>query len=234
MINRIALVDWDGTIRRNFTILSWAHYLGNAGIVSERIVEDIEGQFALYSRGLISHDDLAAGAAAVYANYLTGIPEETVRKHIPFFLKTDRSFLFLTCLRLISYFSEKDIDVIVISGAPAEILTVYKKYYPFNSVYGLVLETRKGVFTGKVNVNPGVATTKERIVRQLKEREGWEIVVAMGNSVSDAPLFNAAMINIIVNNGDIQTPGKTFSINPEDDIEETINMLEEALADGNN
>jgi HAD superfamily phosphoserine phosphatase-like hydrolase len=234
MTSRIALVDWDGTIRKNFTILSWAQHLGNAGVVSGEIVEDMEGQFALYSRGLISHNDLAAGTAAVYAGHLTGIADEEVRKLIPSFLNTDRAFLFLTCLRLLSYLSEKGIEVIVISGAPSEILTEYQKFYPLKRIFGLELETRKGLFTGRVKVNPGMSSTKGRIVRKLNEEEGRKAVLAMGNSISDVPLFKAARINIVVNNGDIRTLGKTFSLDPAGDVEATISMLEEALADGDN
>lgn len=234
MSQRVALVDWDGTIRKDFTIRSWARFLVNVGIASRQIIADLENLFALYSEGRISHNNLASRSALIYAACLKNIAQEEINRYSTLFLKSDRKHLIATSLQLLSHLSRNGVDIVIISGAPSEVLVKYKDVLPLNRIYGLQLEVKDGFYTGRTKINPGTSSTKARIIKLLLEPQGQnKVVLAMGNSSSDIPLFRAAPVRIIVNNPALRIPKKVFHLLPHLSGDKLIGQIEkEVFADG--
>lgn len=234
MSKRVALIDWDGTIRKDFTIRTWAPFLANIGIVSRRIITDLEKLFTFYSEGRISHNDLAKGSALIYAASLKNIAQEEINRCASLFFELDRKHLFAASFQLLSYLSQKGIDIVIISGAPSEVLSKYKEMLSLDMVYGLQLEVKDGFYTGRTKMNPGTSFTKGQLIKRfLETRDHIEIVLAMGNSSSDMPLFSVAPVSIVVNNPAIKTTKKVFHLLPNSGSKKLIRQLEkEVFADG--
>jgi phosphoserine phosphatase len=230
MSQRVALVDWDGTIRKDFTIRSWARFLVNAGIASRQIIADLENLFALFSEGRISHDNLAKRSALIYAACLKNIAQEEINRYSTLFLKTDRKHLINTSLQLLSYLSQNGVDIVIISGAPSDVLVKYKDVLPLNRIYGLELEMKDGFYTGRAKTNPGTSSTKKRIIKMLLEPQGQNrVVLAMGNSSSDVPLFRAAPVRVVVNNPALRISKKVFHLLPRLSSNRLIRQIEKEV-----
>lgn len=224
MNNYYALIDWDGTIRSGFTILSWSKFLVENKIISPKIIKDLESLFNLYLIKQITHDQLAERSAYIYANYLQGIAVDKVKRQAFLFTESDRFYLIDISLKLLSYLIDNSVKIVVISGAPLEVLSQYKNLLPLSYVYGLELEHFDEKYTGKIISNPGIRETKKRLTESLIKRH-WQIIVALGNSESDIPLFEAADIRVIVNNAELPIEGSIFDLNNEEQLRTVFNVL---------
>ncbi|OGP66105.1 MAG: hypothetical protein A2169_15885 [Deltaproteobacteria bacterium RBG_13_47_9] len=198
MRRTIALVDWDGTVRRDFTIRSWMKYLHSIGSFSRDVVSDIESQFLLYLEGKIPYEDLAKSSAEIYARSVEGMPVEMLRGAAHAFLESDISNLLDLPVQLLSELRSRNIEPVIVSGAPCEVLTEYKGFLNLRNIFCLQLAIEGSVFNGEVDTNPGISSVKHEIVRQLLLETGTRIALAVGNSSSDEPLFNAADLTVIV------------------------------------
>ncbi|MHB8595432.1 MAG: HAD family hydrolase [Ktedonobacteraceae bacterium] len=229
MIKKIALLDWDGTIRKDFTIRTWIKFLVAKGILPDKSIEEIEGVFALLFKGNISHDEASRLTAATYAFYLRGCSKADITRMASLFFEEDTQYLCSFSLALFSYLAHSSIQTMVISGAPGEILQEYQRIFPVEYIHALELQTVEGVFTGKVLANSGTAQEKHLIVDHLSKSQMYKIVLAAGNSSSDLPLLDAAPASIIVNNPGLKTKAKCLYLSCDDiGVSRMINFLEEA------
>jgi phosphoserine phosphatase len=228
MIRMIALLDWDGTLRRDFTIRTWIKFLVGQGILPDKSIEDIEGVFAPLFKGNISHDEASYRTAAIYAFYLKGRSKAEIMRMASLFFEEDTQHLCSFSLALFSCLAQNSIQKMVISGAPVEILQEYQRIIPIEYIHALELQVVEGVFTGKVLANSGTAQEKHLIVDHLSKSHMYNIVLAAGNSSSDLPLLDAAPANIIVNNSGLKTNAKCLYLSCDDaDVSRMLNFLQE-------
>jgi HAD superfamily phosphoserine phosphatase-like hydrolase len=205
MKQKLAVFDWDGTIRPNFTINQWLNHLVSNMIITGDTTNQLNSLFISYEKKEINHDQLAYLSAGIYATSVKNISKDLISNQAQEFVSLDRNLLFRWSKEILSDLNKQHIDVIIISGAPLEILGEYRNVLKLNNIYGLDLEMEKGIFTGNILRNPGISSTKEILIKQIEELNNSQIVLAMGNSTSDIPLFHSAPINIIVNNSSLIT-----------------------------
>lgn len=216
MTKNIALIDWDGTIRKGFTIISWVKYLiVNFNEKSDSLQKIIE-KFNDYDNGALSHDELANATAHIYATYLEGRSAEKVEKIADEFVSLDKDNLFSFYTGLFDILREYNIRPIIISGCPIEVLNSYKKHVGFKNIYGLRVNIVDRIYTSNIIINPGVSTRKEEIVKQEILQKNDLALVSLGNSTSDMPLFNNSKLSFIVNNKNISIPSYNVSIKDND------------------
>ncbi|HEX8267688.1 MAG TPA: haloacid dehalogenase-like hydrolase [Pyrinomonadaceae bacterium] len=225
MENYYALIDWDGTVRSGFTIVSWAKFLVKNKIISGQIIKDLENLFDLYSKKQLTHDQLAEHSANVYANYIQGVTVDILKGQAVLFTESDRFHLINLSFKLLDYLKDRGVTLIAISGTPLEILSQYKHLLALSYVYALELEHFDGIYTGNIISNPGISETKKRLAESLIKKD-WQVIVAMGNSESDIPLFEAAQIRVIVNNSDLSIEGNNFKLNDEIQLKTILDVLE--------
>jgi phosphoserine phosphatase len=208
MLSKLALLDWDGTIRKDFTIRSWIKFLVNHGKLSEKAIEDIEEVFQLLFKGNISHDETSRRSASMYAFYLKGYVKAEITEMASHFVQEDSQYLCSFSSALFSYLSQSGVQIMVISGAPVEILLEYQNRFPIRRIHALELQTIDGIFTGEIRTNSGTANEKHLIVDPLLGSQMYEVSFAAGNSSSDLPLLEAASAAIIVNNQNLKIKTK--------------------------
>lgn len=213
MTTKIALFDWDGTIRRDFTINTWIEFLTQYRIVTEDTIKMIKDLFAVYSKRQLSHDQLSDSTANIYALSLKNYENNYIYKLADQFFIEDQKLLFSFSEMVFSFLRDNDIEVIVISGAPIEVLSQYQRRFYFREIYALESQIEYGKYTGKVKQNTGTSQAKKDIINQLLNSKKYKVVLAAGNSESDIPLFDAAPNNIIVNNSKLMTNKKSFYLN---------------------
>lgn len=173
-------------------------YLSSNAFIHPNKITDLDSAFAAYFAGQITHDILAARSAHAYAAALAGSQVDDVERAAKLFATTESSEFFPDSLAVLDELRKRKIHTLVISGAPEEILREHAHCLGINRVIGLQLGVSHGKFSGTICRNPGLKEEKERFVKQVIDAASGRIVLAMGNSDSDTPLFEAANFSVIV------------------------------------
>ena len=191
---QIVLCDWDNTLRKGFTVLAWARFLAGQGLFGT--LQDMRNLHAKFRRGSLTYEQFCKAMAVAYADGLAGRTQAEVLESGAAFIRSDIRRIFKFVRPLWSYFDTKQFKVVVLSGAPEEALTLYASAVGFELGGALRLETAKGLYTGKVVENCGLAVEKTAAVRRVSRSN--DIVAALGDANSDRPLLNAARAKFVV------------------------------------
>lgn len=200
-MKRLALLDWDGTVRRGFTIVDWATYLVTQGALPSRVADKI--RVVLTKRlesGNLSHDEAVAEAAALYADALKGTHKEVLTAAAIEFHAFDSTCVFPMWFRLRATLSQAGLGIVIVSGAPQEPLEAHRDSICDGTILPLEIGVTAGALDGRIVRNPGVADVKRRIVHDLLASGDAEVVVGIGNSSSDIALFEEASCVVVVDN----------------------------------
>ena len=195
-MNKIAILDWDGTLSQGFSILEWVEFLSNH-FNEEQYQDELNDEYKKYQAGKLIHDEFSISATFIYANFLknkkVSVIEDLAVKFIREKLKnmpTDVAMLFY-------FLNQKGIKAYVLSGAPNELLKIYSIIYNFKIIGSLRLGTSKGKYNGKIISNSGVTISKKNIVDKLLEK-GNVPILGFGNSESDLPIIESAKNGFIM------------------------------------
>ncbi len=229
MKKRVALTDWDGTIRRFFTLNSWMKFLMQEGLIDSHHFIELDRYFESYRNGDLDHELLVERTATIYAKSLRGCSRNTVMALADSFKELDREDLFGYSKHLFEYLRNRAIDVIVVSGAPQEILEQYRGEFSLNEVYGLQLAVDgQGIYNGKIVHNPGRSLAKGDIVNMILKNT--PAIIGLGNSVSDIPLLKRSSLSVIVDNPGLNAGGRSIHIRSEEtDGTKLVKLLRKEL-----
>jgi len=195
---KVAIIDWDGTIRHGFTIVDWMEYLYKHKIVGSHHIYKLKSYFQQYSDGDLSHDELAEITGNLYAKALRGKSYEKIRMLAEKYIRIDKKKLFKEMVSLLENLKSINIKIVIISGAPLEVLEQYAVILDFHKVYALKIDRdESGIYTGKVEENPGISVIKGKIIEGLRKQ--YIIIYGFGNSESDVPIFKSAKQPILIN-----------------------------------
>jgi len=192
---RFALFDWDNTLRRGFTIVSWVKYLYDQHIVDKNNYINLLYQFKLYESKKISYQQLSDNTALIYARSITGEKVSNLEQLAYDFCQQDQC-LFAFAKPLLEICGKTGIEIIVISGSPKLVLIKYAKKLGLNVVYGMDIEIQSGRYTGRLTNDYGAE--KQKIVCDIcKSRESAPLF-AFGDSIADAPLLKASKYGFLI------------------------------------
>lgn len=191
----VVLADWDNTLRAGFTVTAWAEFLAGRGLFSalptivelfDRFRNDTSYDYEIFCEEM----------AATYADGLAGQSRGGVLAAAASFVQVDAQHLFGFARSLCEFFVERQLSVIVLSGAPEEPLTEYASTLGFELAGALRLEVEEGLYTGNVIENCGLSNTKHDAVVRVSTTN--DVVIALGDSLSDMPLLDAARVGFVV------------------------------------
>lgn len=184
-----ALTDWDGTLQRGFIHLDWVMFLAAHGCFHHATVERMREVFARYHAGSLPYDDMATQVIDLYATGLHGTPVADTLDLARRFVEA-RAGLWPFVPTFFALLHERRIDVVVISGAPRILLDRYGARFGLAEIVAVEIGTADGRWTGEVTANPSTLPAKRRAVASIARR--YDIVLAVGDSHADTPLFEAA------------------------------------------
>lgn len=199
-LHRVALLDLDNTLRADWSVRPWLKFLSKRRGWSEagRSLQDVERLIADLERGELDHDGLVRSCESVYAELLKGRTIRDVGDQAAVFINsTNRQAIHRYVKPLLSALRSRWIAPIIVSGAPSELVSRYAKVLGIEEWFGFSLRAEDGTYDGSVEDNPGVTERKEAIVQQVAKQKR-EIVLAVGDSESDIPLWDASPNRIIV------------------------------------
>ena len=195
--NRYAIFDWDNTVREGYTLFSWVEYLFNHSIFNCSIIRDLEMVKEAYERGSITHDQFAFKACNRYSNALQGIEEYRINSVVNDYFLLDQAYIFNWVNDLFFELRTRNIDIIIVSGAPSIVLNCYKIKYGIKMVFAFQEEVKNGFYTGKVKSNFGC--DKSFVVTNLIHEYHSPPWIAFGDSESDLPMLDAAYNSFCLN-----------------------------------
>lgn len=182
-----AVIDWDNTVRRGFTLFDWMEYLYSRNVIDRKVNKEIEAIQDLYADKKISHDEYAKQACAIYAKAMDGISVEMRNRLVTRYMRYDEKQLQPFAPGLFSYLKRYGIKPIIISGAPEYILEHYTERFGIHKIYAFCEIIEHGRCIGSVKYNYGA--DKQKTVRLLCETYGRKPLIGFGDSNSDIPLF---------------------------------------------
>jgi phosphoserine phosphatase len=201
----VALMDWDNTLRRGFTIVDWARFLTDRNLFNPTVFDDLAATAQNYAKGIISYRQLSDQAPSLYAKGLSGHNALEVRKVASTFVDRDRRSLFGFTEPLHEFLHRRNIELVVISGAPIEVLDAFGKILGWSRVYGVTVDTAEGCYLPTLLENPAGVAAKRSIVREVVY--GSDTLLALGDSESDVPLLDVAACKVVVDNDGVIADG---------------------------
>ncbi|SFB49770.1 Phosphoserine phosphatase [Cohnella sp. OV330] len=197
---RYALLDWDNTIHRGYTIYGLTDHLAEKGIVADDIHPILERIKEAYRLQEISYADYTLRTCEAFAEALAGCSLEAYRAAVASFALEDERHLFDEAAALFALLRRYRIEVYLVSGAPAEVLRVYAERLGFSGLFGFELEEQDGMLTGRVACNYGV--DKARVLRMPAFQAPSSVhALSMGDAVADIPLLDHSEVSIVVGDG---------------------------------
>ena len=249
-MNRYALLDWDYTLRKGYTLTAWIEYLCTRNVFSASLPAAIASMQAQYDAGMISHDEYAMAACREYAAARvagcfpvgTGLLDasgpaddgggvEVGGRRLPGFCREQGALIYSFTEPLFQLLHRESIDAIVVSGAPGLILKQYQETFHIRKILAFEPEIRNGQYTGAASANYGFH--KENAVQLTAKLYGTTPFLALGDSSSDIPLLMAARHAVCIGRESFLPDGKEAAClspasAPEDIIAEISSLIHSA------
>jgi phosphoserine phosphatase len=195
--SRVALLDWDYTLRRGFTLFDWCTFLNGHQAFDVEAAERLSAYLNEYGTQKMSYSTLWKLAPPTYGMGIRGQSVDTINELAKLFVEQDAS-LFQFTEELLQFLIERDLKLVVVSGAPEEVLDSYRGRFGWTSVHGVAVDHRDGVYRAELLNNPATAESKSRVVQDLAVNS--KILIAFGDSEADIPMLNAARVKVVVGN----------------------------------
>lgn len=190
---RVAVLDWDNSLHLGFTMGPWMHAL-------ERHARDaatadrFDRALADHEAGRLAYDAFALLAEELYTALMDGRMAADVEAVAAYLVPIDA--LRPGTPELIAALLARDIQPILISGAPIEVLRAHAAVLGIapGDVTGWTLERDGGRYLGRLaSGNTARGGSKAHIVARVVDA-GAEVVLGVGDSEADRPLVDAARI----------------------------------------
>jgi HAD superfamily phosphoserine phosphatase-like hydrolase len=202
---RLACFDWDGTLRPGASMRKWTQYLESVHALKPGVYDDSERGYEAYLAGELTHDALVQVTVDLYAYGLEGREAALVRAHGEQFVAEDSKDVVPFAAHLLHGLRSDGVVTAIVSGSPTEILYPHAARLGIDAVFCTELEVVDGIYTGAVVNNGGIASAKQRVADGLGDR--YEIVLALGDSLSDLPLLRAARVAVVVGAPELDVDG---------------------------
>lgn len=225
---RLALLDWDNTLRPGFTIVDWTSFLASRDQYNKRITERIAAAVESYSQHQLSYAELSVLGATLYASGIAGQSVPRIQDSAADFVKDDQQNLFSFTHPFLTLLADEKIDVYIVSGCPSEILVAYSPILGWQRDYGLEAEHKNGYYTGNVAANRASIEGKQLVVAAVTRR--GRALLAAGDSASDLPLLENAKIKLIFDNPQLlQSESGVYHLDPFTTVTDMVGTVRELL-----
>jgi HAD superfamily phosphoserine phosphatase-like hydrolase len=224
---KLALIDWDNTVRPGWTIRDWARHLESLDLVSESTTASVDAIIEQYSAGHLSYEQMAEAVLQALADGLRGQSATLVAAQAPRFIENDKTHLYPFAKSLFAALSERGISLVIISGAPEEVLDAAALRYGLADIHGSTFEIRDGRYLGTIKINRASKAEKRNAVVTLLGKSS--AFIAVGDSDADLPLLENSRLSLVVDSPQLASKvPNSLLIKPYDpDISAILNAMDE-------
>lgn len=195
-----AVFDWDGTLRRDYTLRAWIQFLAKNSILRHAQLAHLHALFNQEDNPCIPYEHFAESVIQAYGQALAGIHQEALLKHASSFIEADLDNLYSFVRPLFNHLREQGLLTIVISGSPFEPLKAYKDMLGIDLLFTTqIARSANGTYTGRISQNPTLRAVKQKIMDELAH--DYTFHLALGNTSSDLPLLERAAHSFYLTEG---------------------------------
>jgi len=197
-MNKIAILDWDGTLSQGFSILEWVEFL-SIHFNEKQYQNELNDEYKKYLAGKLKLDEFSVSSTIIYANSLKNKKVDIIEDLAVRFIRGKLKNMSTDVAMLFYFLKQKKIKAYVLSGVPNELLKIYSIIYNFKIIGSLQLGNTKGKYNGKIISNSGLAISKKTIVNKLLEKDNV-LILGLGDSESDLSIIESAKNGFLMSN----------------------------------
>lgn len=194
----LIVADWDGTLRPGFMLKDWLDYLASVKVIEDKYPHIFDSELQKYKNNQKSYDEFAVSVLDLYAESMVGYEEKKISAFAARFVRKDKGNLFDFVMPLLKRAKQKNIDFVVVSGAPGIVLREYADILGIKRIFGVeVAIDASGVFKNQFISNMAGPVAKREVVEQL-QAQGHRLTISLGDTISDRPLLEAARFPFVI------------------------------------
>lgn len=193
--------DVDGTLLRGYIIQSFPRYLADNGYIQTKYANKIDKIITNYDKKKIEYREAAERVAILYALGLKGKHKSEISLWSKEFMNSYvPSNILSYTKKLISHIKNLVDIIIAVSGSPIEPIKELK-FLGFDQLFGSLIESENGIYTGKVVANLILGEKKAQTAKKISKELNIDLTrsVAFGDTDQDAFLLNMVGLPLAIN-----------------------------------
>ncbi len=192
-MNRAAFFDIDGTLIKSQIIFDFPRHLHSAGMFEERHILNILKIIAEYELNLLTYRVAGTQILNIYAQALKNQKQSEIQAQSTIFTEHHIKKKYPYTDELITLL-KKHTTLIALSASPSEPVHALKKYLPFTHIYATELETKRGIYTGKIKNNLLEKNSKQQAQLKISKKLNIDLKNSFAFGDSDADIEYLAMV----------------------------------------
>lgn len=225
----VALLDVDNTLRSGWLIVPWLESLRHEDVELQKpdvVLDSLAELFSEYSGGLLDHDSLAERTSELYRSAVSLAERVDVARYAKKFVDAIATDIHPFVEPLLVHLKAVRIAPILVSGAPQPVVRALADRLDIEEAYGMCFPDDRPFAN-----NPGISTDKHAIVHRTVSTYRRRIRLAVGDSDSDKPMWNAADSAVVVgtySGASVRNKRPFLHVDPTGKVSELTNWLQTA------
>jgi HAD superfamily phosphoserine phosphatase-like hydrolase len=194
----VAVFDLDGSFVREQLLVLLLRELAARGFFSPGAAADFHGLYKDFQDRKISFEVYDQRLIELFSKHIVGTNQQVIAHAAQAVAERHRDLLYTFSRELLAALRPTH-SCITVTGAIREVVAKLLGYWGFEDMYATELEVIDGYYTGRdIEVH---FRNKERALRQHFAKTGTDTrnLVALGDSMSDAPMLALATLPIAFN-----------------------------------
>jgi len=190
---RASFFDIDGTLIKSQMIFDFPRHLHNAGMFEEKHILNILKIIAEYELNILTYRAAGTEILTIYAEALKGQKKSVIQAQSKIFTEHHIKKKYPYTDGLITLL-KKHTTLIALSASPIEPVQALKKYIPFTRIYATELETKRGIYTGKIKHNLLEKNSKQKAQLKIAKKLNIDLKNSLAFGDSDADIEYLALV----------------------------------------
>lgn len=197
---KLAVFDIDGTVFRSSLLIELVDALIMEGIFSKKVRQIYARDYQNWLDRKDSYEKYINSVISAFEKNIAGVNEKKFNKVCLKVIAFHKNRLYRFSRDLIKKLKKKKYYLLAISHSPMYIVGRFAKEIGFNKVYGRLLESKNGKFTGKT-LYEDLIWDKSKILRRAIEKENLTLrgSIGVGDTESDIPFLKMVEHPICMN-----------------------------------
>ncbi|MCX7589445.1 MAG: HAD-IB family phosphatase [Patescibacteria group bacterium] len=197
---KFAVFDIDGTVFRSSLLIELVDALIMNGIFSKKVRKIYAKDYQNWLDRKDSYEKYINSVILAFESNIRGVSEKKFNKVCLKVIEFHKNRLYRFSRDLIKKLKNKNYYLLAISHSPMYIVGRFAKQIGFNKVYGRLLESKKGKFTGKT-LFEDLIFDKSKILLRAVKKENLTFIgsIGVGDTESDIPFLKLVKYPICMN-----------------------------------
>jgi HAD superfamily phosphoserine phosphatase-like hydrolase len=195
----LAVLDFDGTLSKGFISMGFLDYLAKLEVYSSECYKEQMRILSDYKAGRLHYEKWCYQWGQLWAKGLKGRSVRTVNKCAAKFFKSFRKNIYFDSYKVIRLLKNNNYKVVILTMAAKEMISLAAKDFGADIFFSTEVESKKGVYTGRLLTDIHVPGGKEESLRKLLQRGDYQKTIGFGDSKSDVEFMKLLDLRIAFN-----------------------------------